>query len=63
MNVTNQNSSYDLIIGRDLISELGIILNFQNLTIAWENSVCGMKPIDCTHDINYHIDDPQAVQQ
>ena len=63
MHVNNQHSSYDLIIGRGLHSNLGIILKFQNLTITWENTVCGMKPFDCTHDTHYHIDDPQAAQQ
>jgi hypothetical protein len=61
--VTDQNSSFDLIIGRDLLSELGIILNFQELTITWEHAVCRMKPQDCTHSTHYHIDDPEAVQQ
>ena len=61
--VTDQNSSYDLITGRDLLSDLGIILNFQNLTITWKNTVCGMKSFDCTHDTHYHIDGHQAVQQ
>ena len=45
IHVTDQNSSYDLIIGRYLLSELAIILNFQNLTIIWENAVYGMKTI------------------
>ena len=63
MHVTNQNSLFDLIIVKDLLSDLGIILNFENLTITQENAVCGMKPSDYTHDKHYHIDYPQAVQQ
>jgi Retroviral aspartyl protease len=33
---------YDIIIGRDLLQELGIILNFKDITIQWDNAVISM---------------------
>ena len=34
---------YDMIIGRDLLSELGITLNFSDQTMTWDESTVRMK--------------------
>lgn len=36
-------TTYDIIIGRDLLSTLGIILNFDSKTVHWDNGYCPMK--------------------
>ena len=38
----NHNLGYDMIIGRDLLVELGIILDFKNKTIKWDNDTIAM---------------------
>jgi Reverse transcriptase (RNA-dependent DNA polymerase)/Retroviral aspartyl protease len=43
MHVTDTISNYDMIIGRDLLQELGIVLHFGDQTIAWDNALTPMK--------------------
>ena len=39
--------SYNLILGRDIIHELGLIFYFENNTINWQEVSIPMKPSDC----------------
>ena len=34
---------YDMILGRNIMSKLGITLNFKNQTMTWDNSTINMK--------------------
>jgi hypothetical protein len=36
------SSTYDMIIGRDLLGELGIILNFNEHTVTWDRDTIPM---------------------
>ena len=38
---------YDLILGRDILHELGIIFNLKNKTITWQEVSISMKPTNC----------------
>ena len=38
MKICHQECRYDMIIGRDLLNELGIVLNFNDKTITWEKA-------------------------
>jgi hypothetical protein len=42
MHVTSNMRKYDVIVGRDLLQDLGIIINFRDKTIEWEH---GSDPI------------------
>ena len=57
--VTKQQMSYNLKIGRDLLSELGIALDFSTDTIQWEDIQMPMKHPTCIHNIeeHFHIQD------
>ena len=46
--MTDKLFNYDLILGRDILHELGIIFNFQNKTITWQEVSISMKPPNCT---------------
>jgi hypothetical protein len=46
MHVTDSISNYDMIVGRDLLQELGIVLHFGDLTIAWDPAITSMKNND-----------------
>jgi hypothetical protein len=35
--------TYDMIIGRDLLTELGMILNFQDKTVSWDTDTIPMR--------------------
>ena len=42
--VTKQKSNYDLILGREILRELGIKLDFSNNTTNWKDVSIPMKP-------------------
>ena len=35
--------NYDMIIGRDLLTELGMVLNFQEKTVYWDKDTLRMR--------------------
>ena len=43
MKLFHQKCCYDMIIGRDLLNELGIILDFNDKTITWEKAQITMR--------------------
>ena len=59
--VTNMNSNYDMIIGRNTLSELGMVLNFKSQTIEWNDHEIPMKPTTATAETDYHVDDPECI--
>ena len=42
--LTDTLLNYNLILGRDILYELGIIFNFKNNTITWQEVSTSMKP-------------------
>ncbi len=46
VHVTSKLNTYDMIIGRDLLQELGIVLNLKENTIIWDDSITMMKGND-----------------
>lgn len=65
MHVSPDLQNYDIILGRDLLQELGIILNFQDATIQWEHAITPMKSLDKKSNYNIHaaIEDSKPVQE
>lgn len=51
---------YDMIIGRDLLAELGIKLDFKEHTISWDDIEIPMKPDAATYG-NFYIADSPAM--
>ena len=46
--MTDKLLNYNIILGRDTLHKLGIIFNFQNKTITWQEVPISMKPPNCT---------------
>ena len=46
--LTDKLLNYNLILGRDILHELGIIFNFKSKTITWQEVSISMKPPNCT---------------
>jgi hypothetical protein len=44
-----------MIIGSDLLSEIGITLNFNDNSIQWDDFEIPMKPEDATNKTHFHI--------
>ena len=51
--VTKNESNYDIIIGRNVLRELGIILDFANNKTIWKETEIPMKPLDCRKKIEH----------
>jgi hypothetical protein len=47
---SESSRTYDMIIGRDLLGELGIIINFNDHTVTWDTDTIPMKDIDTALD-------------
>jgi hypothetical protein len=46
---SESSSTYDMIMGQDLLRELGIIMNFNDHTVTWDTDTIPMKDRDiCT---------------
>jgi hypothetical protein len=50
---SESSSTYDMIMGRDLLGELGIIMNFNDHTVTWDIDTIPMKDRD-TDTALYH---------
>jgi hypothetical protein len=43
---SESSSTYDMIMGQDLLGELGIIMNFNDHTVTWDTDITTMKVRD-----------------
>jgi hypothetical protein len=50
-----------MIIGRDVLTDLGIDIRFSNNTIEWDNSEIPMKDVDAQFEDSFHIGDGDAA--
>ena len=54
MHVDDSTTSnlYDMIIGTDLVTELGITINFAERVMMWDGATAPLKDCDCIFDID-----------
>ena len=63
MHVTPQDMSYDLIIGQDLMQEMGIDILNSSKTIKCDDQEINMHPCSTTiTEVMQSTDDPPAIQ-
>jgi hypothetical protein len=55
--------SYDMIIGRDILQDLGIDIQFSTGTVHWDGNEVPLKPYDATEEQTYHVQDSYAVDE
>jgi hypothetical protein len=48
---SESSSTYDMIMGRDLLGELGTIMNFNDHTVTWDTETIPMKDRGTLHDL------------
>ena len=63
LHVAPDMGAYDMIIGRDILSFLGIDIQFSNQKVIWENGQLPFKPFDADVHTDYHIEETMAVNQ
>ena len=61
--VTQHLGQYDMILGRDLLKELGIIIDFANETVTWDEVSAPMKPEDAKEEQHFHITDSKQIDE
>ena len=62
MHVFDQKLNYDIIIGRDLMRELGIKLDFERNRTRWLDVSIPMKRTECTLE-DFYVQDTPAVEE
>jgi transposase InsO family protein len=63
LHVTKNLGAYDMIIGRDILTGLGIDLQFSNNTITWDHSEIPFKDSDATLEDTFHIGEPSVLEE
>ena len=61
--VTKTMGAYDMIIGRDLLTDLGIDVKCSNMTVSWDHADIPWKDMTLDMGENFHIDEPEAVEE
>jgi hypothetical protein len=56
-------TGYDMIIGTDLMTDLGIKLNFQDTSVEWEEASMPFKDKDAKIETDLYIEDSRAVRE
>jgi hypothetical protein len=63
MYVTKSFWAYDMIIGRDLMSDLGIDIHFSTTSVVWDGMEIPMKDRDATFEESFHVGDTVATEE
>ena len=61
--VFHNECRYDAIIGRDVLTEMGIVLDFKNQSVKWDDCIVDMKPFPDRNTTKMGIKDPTAGEQ
>ena len=62
VHVTQQRLGlYDMVMGRDLLEELGLQLNFADQTVKWDDYEVPMKPSDAKQETSFFVADPGTI--
>ena len=61
VHVTKTLGNYGIIIGWDLLHELGADISFTSKTMAWNDVTIDMKPPTCTCKDAFHVEEEQFV--
>jgi hypothetical protein len=61
--VTKDLGAYDMIIGRDMMSDLGIDIKFSNNSVTWNGVEVPMKDRDATFKESFHVGDITAMEE
>ena len=55
MHVKQMNGHCDVILGQDVLSKLGIVLDFEQQIVRWDNKIVEMRPTECTQETSYYF--------
>ena len=52
-----------MIIGQDLMSDLGIDIQFSTTSVVWDQMEIAMKDCDATFEESFHVGDTVAMEE
>jgi hypothetical protein len=61
LHVSADLGAYDMIIGRDILSALGIKFDFTSMTIEWEQACVPMKDSEAVANEAFHVQDSEPI--
>ena len=61
--ICKNTTRYDMILGRDLLEELGMDISFSKHTVTWDSVSVPMKDVDCTIESDFYVQDAQSLDQ
>ena len=61
VHMTKHISKYDMTIGRDILQELGMILDFEECQIKWKNYFIPMKQSERVNVSNYAAENMHTI--
>ena len=62
LHVAHTLGVYNMILGRDLLTSLGLIIDFSSKVIIWNDTSIPMKESTSTPIESFHIEDPDGVE-
>ena len=63
LHVTQSLGAYDMIIGRDILSDLGFKFDFTTMSVEWDGVSIPMKDGDSNEEESFFIPDPTALDE
>ena len=63
MYVTKNLGAYDMILGHDLMTDLGIDIHFSTKSVTWDGVEIPMKDRDATFKESFHVGDTVAMEE
>ena len=61
MHVMQMNGHYDVILGQDVLSKLGIVLDFEQEFVQWDNKIVKMRPTECMQETSYYVNNTPDI--
>ena len=61
LHVTKQDMSYDMILGRDVLGELGFKFDFADMSVEWDGMSIPMKDNGELEKEVFHVQEPEAI--
>ena len=63
MHFTQMNGRYNAILGKDILRELDLVIDFHAETVCWNKSVIYMKPLGCMQESLYFLNDTAKIAE
>ena len=60
---TTQPMLYDIILGQDLMQELGLIIDYKTNTLNWDDATIAMKSVDAQPAELFEIPEGKALEE